>query len=240
VNATTIGAEEIVLTTPIGPIPPARITVTRVEAALFDVSFPPQSAPGQYQLQVGPHVATLFGLEMDQNGNGTPGEVPGDIYSGTFDIAQPTIAGTVRATNGWLLKNVTVRAADGSASTATDVNGNYTLAVAPGWGGNVLPDLTGGAFTPASRAYLSLSGNQTGQDFTLTTALQPHLSIARHGASVNLSWPSLACFAYQLRSSVDLTNWTDVGAAQPGNGATLNVSVSGTNALRLFRVQVNN
>jgi autotransporter-associated beta strand protein len=43
----------------------------------------PQTAPGDYTLTVGPHIADVANFEMDQNGNGINGEA-GDQFSSTF------------------------------------------------------------------------------------------------------------------------------------------------------------
>jgi extracellular elastinolytic metalloproteinase len=55
----------------------------------FDISFAAQSAPGAYTMVLGPDIQDTSGNKMDQNNNQTPGEVPGDQYSGTFSIAPP-------------------------------------------------------------------------------------------------------------------------------------------------------
>ncbi len=44
----------------------------------FDVTFATQSAPGSYSMVLGPAVCDRAGNPMDQNGNGSPGEIPGD------------------------------------------------------------------------------------------------------------------------------------------------------------------
>jgi subtilisin family serine protease len=77
--------------------PHGAITVTGVSAVplsnnfQFDVAFAPQSAAGTYTLVVGPHIRDIYGNEMDQNGNGIPGEDPGDRFTTTFSLAGPTV-----------------------------------------------------------------------------------------------------------------------------------------------------
>ena len=53
------------------------------------------SSNGTYTLAVGPDVSDPDGADMDQDGDGTPGEDPDDIYTGTFtiDTTPPEIVG---------------------------------------------------------------------------------------------------------------------------------------------------
>ncbi|HJW32119.1 MAG TPA: putative Ig domain-containing protein [Holophagaceae bacterium] len=62
---------------------------------------------------------------------------------------------------------------DGTAKTATaDASGAYTFTVPLGWSGTVTPSKPGGyIFTPASRSYTSLAGNQTNQNYTIADLL---------------------------------------------------------------------
>lgn len=53
---------------------------------VWRINFPEQSAEGEYCLSVGPHIEDLEGVEMDQDGDGTPGEEPDDVYVGCFTI----------------------------------------------------------------------------------------------------------------------------------------------------------
>ena len=60
----------------------------------LELRFEPQTAAGHYEIVLGPQIPNAFGLLMDQNGNSTSGEVPGDRYTGTFDIAAgPRVSG---------------------------------------------------------------------------------------------------------------------------------------------------
>lgn len=58
-----------------------------------DVTFAPQTAPGNYTLEVGPDVRDVAGNAMDQNLNGVNGEegaAPyGDVYAGSFEVVAP-------------------------------------------------------------------------------------------------------------------------------------------------------
>ncbi|MBI3466962.1 MAG: S8 family serine peptidase, partial [Planctomycetes bacterium] len=54
----------------------------------FDIAFPPQSAPGAYSLLIGPDIRDSAGNPMDQDGDGTSGENPDDLFRATFTLAQ--------------------------------------------------------------------------------------------------------------------------------------------------------
>jgi hypothetical protein len=56
----------------------------------LQVNFTPQSSPGTYSLVIGPQILTAGGQPLDQNQNGTPGEVPADEYTASFVIPAPS------------------------------------------------------------------------------------------------------------------------------------------------------
>jgi hypothetical protein len=78
---------------PSGPgIPVTTITpVAGTSNTQFDVTFPTQHTLGNYVMTIGPDIRDLAGHPMDQNGNGTPGEIPGDQYVLRFTIQGPRI-----------------------------------------------------------------------------------------------------------------------------------------------------
>ena len=53
----------------------------------FDVTFTTQTAAGTYSLVIGPDIRDTAGNLMDQNQNGTKGEVPGDQFTAATSIA---------------------------------------------------------------------------------------------------------------------------------------------------------
>jgi parallel beta-helix repeat protein len=55
-------------------------------ANIWRVSFPEQSADGEYRICIGPHIEDANGNEMDQDEDGIRGESPDDVYCGTFII----------------------------------------------------------------------------------------------------------------------------------------------------------
>src|SRR5262249_13136482 len=46
----------------------------------------PQSITGSYSITLNPTITNTVGDLIDQNQNGTPGEIPGDRFTGTFSI----------------------------------------------------------------------------------------------------------------------------------------------------------
>jgi len=100
-NAGTVASVDITFTEPIDrtSLLPADVTlrdpsdasvnalaVTQLTDTRFRVYFPGQTAYGQYTIAVGPDVRDLAGNQLDQDGNGTPGEAT-DVYQGTFNLA---------------------------------------------------------------------------------------------------------------------------------------------------------
>jgi subtilisin family serine protease/subtilisin-like proprotein convertase family protein len=77
---------------PGGYIPVLAVNPVGTAQTRFDVMFDPQYADGDYTLVVGPHISDTLGYELDQNGNGSPGEDPDDDYSTSFTISSGTSA----------------------------------------------------------------------------------------------------------------------------------------------------
>jgi len=56
----------------------------------YDIYFVPQSDPGNYRMELGPHIIDLYGIAMDQNGDGVPGQDGSDDYVAQFSIVSTT------------------------------------------------------------------------------------------------------------------------------------------------------
>ena len=54
----------------------------------------------------------------------------------------------------------------GGLSVTSDGSGNYTATVSDGWSGTVTPSKTGYTFTPPSRTYSNITGDQLNQNYT--------------------------------------------------------------------------
>jgi hypothetical protein len=62
---------------------------TWIDTQHLQVNFTAQSTAGSYNMVIGPQILTANGVAMDQNQNGTVGEVPGDAYTASFAIPAP-------------------------------------------------------------------------------------------------------------------------------------------------------
>ncbi len=97
-------ADVVSLTGPGGAITPTGVSVVSgSNNTQFDVTFAAQTAPGGYAVTVGPDILDAAGNAMDQNQNGTNGEVPADGYTGSGTLSQGSQAsfvGTDTTTQG--------------------------------------------------------------------------------------------------------------------------------------------
>ena len=81
------------LTGPSGAITPT--SVTEISSTQYAVNFAAQSTAGTYTLTIGPNILNSSGQAMDQNQNGTYGQVPQDEYTTTFSISASTTPPTI-------------------------------------------------------------------------------------------------------------------------------------------------
>ncbi|OGV75042.1 MAG: hypothetical protein A3K18_14425 [Lentisphaerae bacterium RIFOXYA12_64_32] len=97
INAATFTAADVVSFTGPGSTDLlSAITTVTGAGTDFTVTFNAQSLPGVYTMVLGPDIRDQVGNQMDQNDNGTSGEV-GDTYTAIVTVQAPdlTIAGTV-------------------------------------------------------------------------------------------------------------------------------------------------
>ena len=72
---------------PAGPITPLGITdLDLVNHDSYQINFLPQTQDGVYTLTLGTGIEDFTGLPLDQNQNGTPGQVPGDEFTTQFAV----------------------------------------------------------------------------------------------------------------------------------------------------------
>ena len=97
----------------------------------------------------------------------------GDASYADFTVLslQYTISGNVRTSGGAGISGVTMSGLPGSPTT--DSSGYYSASVSYNWSGTVTPSATGYSFSPTSRSYSNVTGNQTGQDYTGTGTSVP-------------------------------------------------------------------
>ncbi len=83
----------------------------------------------------------------------------------------------------------------------------------------------------------SLSATQSFTVIVLPPAPWPQLgNVSLGGSTISFSWPSAAGYLYRVQYKTDLaaTNWTTLGADQPGTGSPLSLTVDLTNAPQCF------
>jgi hypothetical protein len=90
VDPATFTTNDLVLTAPSGPIPASQITLSGGGGVTWRIGFPTQMANGAYSFTVGPHIANLFGQEMETS------------YSGGFTLNFTTPTATASKTGGSL------------------------------------------------------------------------------------------------------------------------------------------
>ena len=161
IDPATFGPSDVALTGPAGTIAVADVVpVPGSGDTQYDVRFAPQGFPGSYSAVVGPDVRDFAGNPMDQNQNGTPGEVPGDQFLETFGIS-PSVIGPDAF--GYVATRGTPSAdsiLSQPGTTTLPVNGDDNAAAIP-LGGNVFrfygADYTGNAsFYVSTNALISL------------------------------------------------------------------------------------
>ena len=157
IDPATFGPSDVALTGPAGTIAVADVVpVPGSGDTQYDVRFAPQGFPGSYSAVVGPDVRDFAGNPMDQNQNGTPGEVPGDQFLETFGIS-PSVIGPDAF--GYVATRGTPSADSilGQPGTTTlPVNGDDNAAAVP-LGGNVFR-FYGADYTGNASFYVSTNG----------------------------------------------------------------------------------
>jgi len=75
------------------------------------------------------------------------------------------LTGTVTA-GASPVAGVVLAATNGGSCSPTQATGQFTCVVPAGWSGTITPASSGFDFTPTSRTYAAVAGDQAGQDFT--------------------------------------------------------------------------
>ncbi len=97
----------------------------------------------------------------DQRGTIRPQGLACDI--GAYEYPQFRISGNAGTAGATLTYN-----AGGIKTVTADAIGNYSLAVPENWSGTVTVSKPGFTFSPASKNYVSVTSNLTGEDYTAT------------------------------------------------------------------------
>lgn len=228
VNPSSVSEEDFVMLTPAGPQP----NLTAVASGLFgvSVSFPAQNLPGEYQILAGPNIEDLYGQSLSQ------------VHTGAFTVVLPTISGTVTDTNGQPVPDVILQPSGGWLPATTDGNGRYSLAVPPGWTGNVTPMLAGRGFVPGARAYTNLTDSLNDQNYLVVDSIAPQLACGGTGTNLWLRWNGIPDVTYQVWTSTNLTDWLPWGEPKPGTNGLMEavLPVVPDELMRYFRLRAAN
>jgi hypothetical protein len=101
---------------------------TWVDSTHLQVNFNAQSAAGAYSMVIGPNVLRASdNAPMDQNGNGTAGEVPADEYTAAFTVSAPAAPRVIEDFEGSGTYHVVFPPATAQISAAAAHDGKFGL-----------------------------------------------------------------------------------------------------------------
>ncbi len=201
-----------------------------LSSASYLVSFPLQTAVGNYVLTVGTNINDLYGQPMSQ------------VYTGAFTISLPVIQGAITDTNGQPVAGVLLQPSAGLSSTTTDTNGNYALGFVPGSSFTVTPSQGTLMFVPGSMSYASVSTSISNQNYIAYSTIAPVLTAGGNATNFVLSWQAIPGVNYQVYSSTDLINWVPYGGAVTGSNGLVQIIIVPTDGgpVQFFSVQSGN
>jgi len=225
-NPNSFAATAVALTTPNGALPPSSFTISMVSSASYLVSFPQQTAVGNYVLTVGPNINDLYGQPMSV------------AYTGGFSISLPVVQGAITNANGQPVAGVLLQASGGLSSTTTGVNGNYALGFVPGSSFIVTPSQGTLMFVPSSMSYSDVSASVSNQNYLAVPTIASVLTAGRNSTNFSINWQAIPGVNYQVYSSTNLTNWLPYGGALSGSNGSVQILVPiGSNTVQYFSVQ---
>jgi subtilisin family serine protease/subtilisin-like proprotein convertase family protein len=92
INPASLDSSDVVsFLGPNGAVPVYGFTPTSGTNREFQLTFDPQSTPGDYTLELGPHITDLAGNEIDQNGDGIAGQDGVDDFTASFQIVNSSL-----------------------------------------------------------------------------------------------------------------------------------------------------
>ena len=228
-DPTSFSGADVSFTTPNGLLDSGALSVSMLNSSSYRVSFPLQTAVGNYMFTVGTNINDLYGQPMSQ------------VYTGAFTILLPVIQGSVMDTNGQPVPGILIQPDGGLSAATTDTNGNYALGILPGWSGMVVPAGGGFMFVPGSLAYTNVTASVSNQNFVAVITIAPFLSAGLQTTNLTMSWYGISGVNYQIYASTNLVDWVPYGTAFPGtNGpVVLPIPINGDPAW-FYRVQAGN
>lgn len=148
-----------------------------------------------------------------------------------------TISGSVKTAASAGVEGVTVTFSNGGGQASTSSSGDYSQTVGTGWSGTATPFKTGGAFTPTSRSYSTITTNQTNQDYTADIPPQISLSRSRLNFGSVIGEGTTNPQNFMVSNSGESTlswtassskGWLSVNPASGTNSGVVTVSVNAT------------
>ena len=224
-NPYSVVAPNIWLTAP-GGLAVSNLTATAISPYEFQITFPAQTAAGNYALTVGPQVVDVLGQPLAQ------------VYTGTFSIGWAVVQGTITDTNGLPVAGVLLQPDGAVPATTTDTNGNYVLGVPPVGTVHVAPWKAGLVFIPSSRAYTSVITPITNENYVATSTVAPVLTAQLQTTNFIMSWYGMSGVTYDVFQSTNLVNWLHRTSRAPStNGPLQLILVINPNRNLFFRIQ---
>lgn len=228
-NPFSASSADVAFTTPNGPLAAGFLTISRLSPSSLRITFPEQTAVGNYTFTIGPQIDDLYGRSMAQS------------YTGAFTISLPTIQGTITDTNGLPVSGVLIQHSGALSSATSDANGNYALGFVPGRSFTVTPRFGQFMFAPGNRSYTTTTATIPDQNYVMVATIGPSLSGELQGMNLITRWHGLPGVTYQLYYSTNLVDWLPHGALFTGSNALVQIPLPLDDApKKFFRVQASN
>ncbi|MFO1477323.1 MAG: hypothetical protein U1F98_11790 [Verrucomicrobiota bacterium] len=226
IDPATFTASDIQVSGPGGPI--AVTGVYGVGPCACRVSFATQVNSGLYTIVAGPQVSDLFGQPMSQ------------VYTGSFSIALPVVAGTI--TNefgapvaGVALQGVLYTGFPGAVASPvfTDAAGRYAMSFVPGSYFRLVPTNGTLIFYPNLAQFDNQSASVSNVDFMAITSIAASPVATVQSTNLVMGWRGLPGISYSLQSSTNLLNWAYYAGFYGTNGP-IQISIPMTNGPEWF------
>jgi hypothetical protein len=220
----SIGFPDVSLIAPSG-LAVSGLTVTPLSLYQFHMSFPVQTAQGDYTLIVGPGVQDITGQPM--------------TYTNGFSIVWAVVIGSITDPNGVPAPGVLLQPEGEVPATTTDANGNYVLGLPPTGTIKVVPSKTGLIFVPYSRSYANVTKSISNQDYLAVSLSATALTTQVQTNGIILNWYGIPGVTYQPLYSTNLVDWWWYGASIAGTNGPLQLLVPvGTEPSAFFRMRL--
>lgn len=215
VDPASVTPDDFAFYTPNGLLASSNMAVSFPAPATVNLRFASQNVPGNYRLETGPNISSLFAVPMSQ------------VFTGAFSATMPMISGTITNANGAPVAGATLQPSGGLFSTVTDANGNYSLGVPTTWYGTITPVLGDYLFVPGARNYGGLNADVPGQNYLMVSSITPTVGITGGGTNLFLNWSSYPGVTYQVYYATNLSDglWYPLGDSVVGTNTTMQIEL---------------